>query len=430
MSEHIIFRHALLPDGWAENVQISFANGLITRIEAGHEGGRGVALPGMPNLHSHGFQRAMAGRAEYRGTGSDSFWTWRTLMYKLALSLDPDDVQAIATLAFTEMLEAGFTSVAEFHYLHHAPDGTPYADIGEMATRLAAAAAETGIELLLLPVFYAHSGFGGQAPAAEQRRFINNLDSYEKLYARCQSLTATGCAPHSLRAATMEQINSLTRLNGSAPFHIHIAEQIAEVDACLAFSGARPVEYLINNAAVSNNWCLVHATHITPAEAQAMVRAEAVAGLCPITEANLGDGIFPISVFPGAYGIGSDSNVLIDALRELQILEYSQRLGQQKRNVMASPSIPATANSLYHQAVAGGAQAMGLLPGLRTGAAASFITINGETPEEALADAVFTARTLSVRDVWVRGRKVVENGTHARAQQAREGLTNVQRRRL
>lgn len=430
MSERIIFRHALLPTGWAENVGITFADGVITHIATGYTGGRAIALPGMPNLHSHSFQRAMAGRAEYRGSGSDSFWTWRTLMYQLALTLNPDDIQAIATLAFTEMLESGFTSVAEFHYLHHAPDGSFYANIGEMAERLAAAAAETGIDLLLLPVFYAHSGFGAQAPTDGQRRFLNTVESYEKLYASCQRVSRTGCAPHSLRAATMEQINTLARLNGTAPFHIHIAEQMAEVDACLAFSGKRPVEYLIENAAVSKNWCLVHATHITPAEAQAMADAQAVAGLCPITEANLGDGIFPAPDFKGAYGIGSDSNVLIDAHRELQLLEYSQRFAQQQRNVMASPAFPATATALYHHAVTGGAQAMGQEAGLYVGAPASFVTIHGETPDGALADAVFTARQSAICDVWVRGRRVVENGQHTLAQKARQGLTDVQRKRL
>lgn len=430
MSEHIIFRHALLPAGWAENVRLDVTGGVITHITTGQPGGHGVALPGMPNLHSHSFQRAMAGRAEHRGAGPDSFWTWRNLMYRLALSLDPDDVQAIATQAFIEMLESGFTAVAEFHYLHHAPDGSPYADIAEMAVRLAQAAAETGIDLLLLPVFYAHAGFGRQSPAPDQRRFINTLDSYEKLYVRCQSLSATGCAPHSLRAAAMEDINELARLNGTAPFHIHIAEQKAEVDACLRFSGARPIDYLLDNAEVGQNWCLVHATHITPREAQGMAKTGAVVGLCPITEANLGDGIFPAAHFTGAYGIGSDSNVLIDAGRELQILEYSQRLVQQQRNVMATQMFPDTATALYHHAVTGGAQAMGLMAGLCVGAPASFVTLAGETPETALADAVFTARAPMIRDVWVRGRRVVTNGRHDLAEKARAGLTSVQRRRL
>ncbi|MDE2318100.1 MAG: formimidoylglutamate deiminase [Rhodospirillales bacterium] len=430
MSERIIFRHALLPSGWAENIALTFENGIVTQLETGIAGGTAIALPGMPNLHSHSFQRAMAGRAELRGPASDSFWTWRELMYRLALSLDPDDVQAIATQAFTEMLEGGFTSVAEFHYLHHSPDGVPYADIAEMAARIAAAAAETGIELLLLPVFYAHSGFGGKAPAEGQRRFINSLDSYGKLHARCSELSLTGCAPHSLRAATLEEISALVTLNSGAPFHIHIAEQTAEVEASIAFSGARPVEYLLANAPVSTNWCLVHATHITEAEAQNIAKANAVAGLCPITEANLGDGIFPARHFPGAYGIGSDSNVLIDAGRELQMLEYSQRLGQRQRNVMANDTIRHTATALYQHAVSGGAQAMGLGHGFALGAPASFVTITGELPEDALADAIFTARAPAVRDVWVRGRRVVENGQHIKAASARAGFDAVLCKRL
>ena len=430
MSERIIFRHALLPGGWAEHVALSFKGGVITQVETGVAGGTGIALPGMPNLHSHSFQRAMAGKAEYRGPTADSFWTWRELMYKLALALDPDDVQAIASLAFTEMLEGGFTCVAEFHYLHHAPDGTPYADIAEMAARLAAAAAETGIELLLLPVFYAHSGFGGKPPAEGQRRFINSLESYAKLHARCRELSATGCAPHSLRAATLEEISALNALNGNAPFHIHIAEQTAEVEASIAFSGARPVEYLLANAPVASNWCLVHATHITKDEAHSMANANAVAGLCPITEANLGDGIFPAQHFAGAWGIGSDSNVLIDAARELQMLEYSQRLGQRQRNVMATAATRSTATALYQHAVAGGAQAMGLGSGLAAGALASFITITGEAPEDALANALFTARTPAVQEVWVRGRRVVEGGQHVQAATARARFNAVLHKRL
>lgn len=430
MSERIIFRHALLPTGWAENVELSFANGLITDIRTNMAGGHGIAVPGMPNLHSHSFQRAMAGYAEHRGPGADSFWTWREVMYKLALSLSPDDVQAIATAAFTEMLEGGFTAVAEFHYLHHAPDGTPYDDIAEMAARIAAAAQDTGIELLLLPVFYAYSGFGAQAPAAGQRRFINTLDSYMQLRERCQQLAPTGCAPHSLRAATLSEINQLAILNGAAPFHIHIAEQVGEIEACMAFSGARPVEYLLANAPVAENWCLVHATHITPDEALGMVSAKAVAGLCPLTEANLGDGIFPAHTYTGAYGIGSDSNVLIDTGRELQMLEYSQRLGQRQRNVMASDKIRPTATSLYQHAVTGGAQAMGLAAGLSVGAPASFVTIAGDEPDNALAQAIFTTRAASVRDVWVRGQRVVENGRHKLAEKAQAGLAAVQRKRL
>jgi formiminoglutamate deiminase len=243
-------------------------------------------------------------------------------------------------------------------------------------------------------------------------------------------VSTTGCAPHSLRAATLAEINALAALNGNAPFHIHIAEQTAEVEACLAFAGARPVEYLLANAPVAPNWCLVHATHITEAEAQAMANANAVAGLCPLTEANLGDGIFPAQHFTGAYGIGSDSNVLIDAARELQMLEYSQRLGKRQRNVMATETIRSTATALYQHAAGGGAQAMGLRHGLAAGAPASFVTIAGEQPEHAQAEAVFTARAPALRDVWVHGRRVVEDGRHLKAEAAQAGFEAVLRKRL
>lgn len=419
MSNTHLFRHALLPAGWAGDVLVRVENGMIAEVQTGVAGGHGIALPGMPNLHSHAFQRAMAGHVERRGAEQDSFWTWRTLMYKLALSMSPDDMQDAATLAFIEMLEGGFTSVAEFHYLHHAPDGTPYDDIGEMAARLAAAAEAAGIELLLLPVFYAHAGFGGAAPAPDQRRFVSSLDGYAKLYECCAALAPSGVAPHSLRAATMPEIKALAELADSRPVHIHIAEQVAEVEACLGFCGQRPVEHLLGNAPVGPNWCLVHATHITPDEATAMAATGAVAGLCPVTEANLGDGIFPTQHFSGAWGVGSDSNVLIDPARELQMLEYSQRLARHTRNVMASPGEPATATALYQAAVAGGAQALGLQGGLRPGAPASFVTLDGETPELALSQSVFCARQPTVRDVWVRGRQVVAQGRHALAQTAR-----------
>jgi formimidoylglutamate deiminase len=417
--EKLLFRHALLPQGWAENVRLSFADGVITQVEENVPGGRDIALPGMPNLHSHSFQRAMAGHVERRGAGRDSFWTWRELMYKLALSMSPEDVEATATLAFIEMLEGGFTSVAEFHYLHHAPNGAPYDDIGEMAARIAAAAESVGIELLLLPVFYAHAGFGGTPPLPEQRRFVNDLERYTKLYERCGQLASAGVAPHSLRAATPEELAQLAALAGERPLHIHIAEQTAEVEACQDWSGLRPVEFLLRHAEVARNWCLVHATHVTAEERAGIEASGAVAGLCPITEANLGDGIFPADEFLGPFGIGSDSNVLIDAARELQMLEYSQRLAIRQRNVMAREGCLSTAMALYTNAAAGGAQAMGLRAELAPGAPASFVTLSGDDPEIALAQAVFCARQPAVRDVWVRGRQMVQAGQHALGEQAR-----------
>ena len=422
------FRHALLQGGWARDVRISVRAGVISAVEAGvapSGEAHGIALPGMVNLHSHSFQRAMAGLTESRGNSTDSFWTWRDLMYRFALRMTPDDVEAVATLAFIEMLESGFSSVAEFHYLHHAPDGSPYDDIAEMATRIAAAADAVGIDLTLLPVFYAHAGFGGTAPAPEQRRFINTLATYEKLYARCRQLSAAGVAPHSLRAVTPEELTTLTELAGERPLHIHIAEQTAEVEACLAWSGMRPVEFLLNHAPVAKNWCLVHATHADAHERAGIHAAGAVIGLCPVTEANLGDGIFPSHDFPGRWGIGSDSNVLISVAEELRMLEYSQRLLLRQRNVMASATITHTATALYQNAVIGGAQALGTQAGLVPGAAANIVTLEGDDPDLALARSVFAARAPQVRDVWVRGEKHVIGGRHRLAEQAQKRFDTV-----
>jgi formiminoglutamate deiminase len=428
----IFFHHALLPDGFAANVRIRVAGGLISEVTpdatpAPDEPRHGIALPGMPNLHSHAFQRAFAGLTEQRGEGTDSFWSWRDLMYRFALQMTPDDVEAVATLAFTEMLEGGFTSVAEFHYLHHAPDGQPYDNIAEMAARIAAAAAETGIDLLLLAVFYAHAGFGGTPPNASQRRFINNLDQYEKLWEKCRSLGRTGIAPHSLRAVTPDELAALVSLAGSAPFHIHIAEQTQEVTDCIAWSGAAPIEWLLAHAAVDEHWCLVHATHASVKERAGMAASGAVVGLCPITEANLGDGIFHARNFAGAFGIGSDSNVLIGVAEELRQLEYSQRLLVRQRNVMADAKSRSTATALYQRAVAGGAQALGQpASGLTVGAPANFVTLApGVDPDIALSRAVFASRARAVDSVWVRGRQLVAQGRHAGAEPARRRFDQV-----
>ncbi|WP_298284933.1 formimidoylglutamate deiminase [Acidocella sp.] len=420
MSSSLIFRHALLPTGWAEHVRLVFENGVITGVIPGQSGGQGIALPGMPNLHSHVFQRAFAGLTERRGPGADSFWTWRELMYRFANALTPDDLEAVALHGYIEMLERGFTHVAEFHYLHNAPDGTPYANPAEMSARLAAAAAQAGIGLLLLPVFYAHGGFGGQPPGPAQRRFLTSLDRYAEIVAACEALAPTGLAPHSLRAVTPDELAHLAALAGARPVHIHIAEQTAEVEACLAWCGQRPVEHLLATAPAGPNWCLVHATHVTPAELTAMAERGVVAGLCPITEANLGDGIFPAANFTGGFGIGSDSNVLIDPFAELQLLEYSQRLGVRARNVMASPSFPATATALWARASAGGAQALGIGPGLTPGAPASFVVLpSAQPPDIALSQAVFAPRTGMIEQVWSGGVQQVAGGAHRLASKAR-----------
>jgi len=439
------FEHALLADGWAARVRVTVADGRVLAIaagvdaEAGDDRG-GIALPGLPNLHSHAFQRAMAGLTEARGPEGDSFWTWRELMYRFVGALTPDDVQAIAAQAYMEMLETGFTRVGEFHYLHHGPDGQPYADVAEMAARIAAAADETGIGLTLLPVFYAHSGFGGQAPTDGQRRFVNSVDGYGRLNDGTRAAVAglpdavVGVAPHSLRAVTEEELTAVSQIAG--PVHIHIAEQVKEVDDCKAWSGARPVEWLQDRFGVDDRWCLVHATHVTPSERRRLAASGAIAGLCPITEANLGDGIFPAAAFlaeGGAFGVGSDSNVRIDAAEELRLLEYGQRLTARARNVLAGGEGRSTGGALYRGALAGGGQALGASRpmGLAVGAAADVVSLPvgheayaGRSGDTWLDSRIFCAGP--VQHVWRRGRRVVEDGRHL----AREAIAARYRQTL
>jgi formimidoylglutamate deiminase len=444
---HLWFETALLPNGWADAVAVDVAaDGTIAGVTpnappAGTRGG--VALPGLCNLHSHAFQRGMAGLAEMRGASDDSFWGWRDTMYRFVDRLNPEQVAAIATLAYVEMLECGFTRVGEFHYLHHDVSGAHYADRAAMAGAIAAAAAATGIGLTLLPVFYAASDFGGAQPAPAQRRFINAVDDYAVLHAASHKAVVglvdavVGVAPHSLRAATPEQIAAILPLAKAAPVHIHIAEQAREIDACLAWSGARPVDWLLDHAAVDARWCLVHATHVTPAEVARVAASGAIVGLCPVTEANLGDGIFPAADFVaagGRYGVGSDSNVRIDAAGELQLLEYGQRLVRQSRNVLATSECPSTGASLFTAAFAGGAQALGVIgpTGLAVGAAADIVSFDGAQPAmvsragDALLDGwVFCGAR--VDSVWRRGKQVVTGGRHIARDEAEAGFAQVLR---
>ena len=421
---------ALLEGGWANDVRLELAGGRLSRLEAGVAPQPGderhaVIVPGMPNLHSHAFQRAMAGLAEQRGPRADSFWTWRELMYRFALSMTPGDVEAVAAQVYVEMLEAGFTRVGEFHYLHHDTDGRPFTDIGEMAVRIGAAAAETGIGLTLLPVFYAHSGFGGATPSVSQRRFINNVDGFIRLLERSREIvrdlpgSVVGVAPHSLRAVTQEELAAVVAMAGEGPIHIHVAEQVREVDECIAWSGARPVEWLLGQQQIGQNWCLIHATHMTDAETHVLAASGAVAGLCPITEANLGDGIFPAADFiaaGGAVGVGSDSNVLIGLGDELRQLEYSQRLAGRARNVLGGPD-RSTGRQLFDAALAGGSQALAAGGGLAEGSPADFVALDLAyapwlTGDDVLDGWIFS-RTVAVDCVWVAGRKRVEAGRHA-----------------
>lgn len=420
------FETALLPGGWARRVRVTLAGGRIAGVESGVAAEPGderhaVGLPGLPDLHSHAFQRAMAGLAERPGgVGRDDFWSWRETMYDLVGRLTPEDVAVIAAQAFMEMLETGFTRVGEFHYLHHDRDGRPYAEPARMAAAVAEAAAETGIALTLLPVFYAHSGFGGAAPHEGQRRFINDLDSFARLREGCAEAlrpldgAVLGIAPHSLRAATPEELSALLPMAQEGPVHIHIAEQVPEVEACLAWSGERPVEWLLGHVPVDERWCLVHATHVESAEMAGIEASGAVIGLCPITEANLGDGLFPAAGFGGRFGIGSDSNVRIDAAEELRLLEYGQRLVRRQRNVLARDGA-STGRTLFDRALAGGAQALGAeAPALVAGAPADIVAL-ADDGEGASGDALLDRWIFAqgrIDSVWRAGRQVVCEGRH------------------
>ncbi|KXF76637.1 N-formimino-L-glutamate deiminase [Paramesorhizobium deserti] len=421
---------ALLPGGWAHDVRISFTDGLIASVETDVEARPGderhaAVLPGMPNLHSHAFQYGMAGLAERRGPSADSFWSWRDVMYRFALSMTPEQVEAVALQLYVEMLEAGFTRVGEFHYLHHDRDGSPYGDIAEMAARIVSAAGQSGIGLTLLPVFYAHSTFGGAAPNEGQRRFINDLDSFARLIDGCAPLLAgldgavLGVAPHSLRAVTPGELAEVTGLLPQAPVHIHIAEQVKEVEDCIAWSGLPPVEWLLDNMDVDGRWCLIHATHMKDEETRRMAASGAIAGLCPVTEANLGDGTFQAPLFTahgGRFGIGSDSNVLISIGDELRQLEYSQRLFHRARNVMAVAE-GSTGRALFDGAFAGGSAALGVSgEGIAVGQAADLVSLDTErlagARDDAILDGWIFAARAHVDSVWVRGVKQVEGGRH------------------
>jgi formiminoglutamate deiminase len=429
---------ALLPEGWASDVRIEASQGLITAVTTNAPAAPGdvrvpVVVPGMANLHSHAFQRAMAGLTETRGPQGDHFWTWRAAMYRFAASMTPDDAEAIAAQAFVEMLESGFTRVGEFHYLHHQPGGKRYADVAEMAVRIAAAAQASGIGMTLLPVFYAHAGFGGAPAVAGQHRFLTTLDEYARLLEGSGSAirelpgAVIGVAPHSLRAVSPEQLAAVVAMT-NGPVHMHIAEQTAEVDASVAWSGARPMAWLLDHADVDARWCLVHATHMNAAETLRFARSKAVAGLCPITEANLEDGTFALTEFlvqGGRLGVGSDSNVMISLAGELRQLEYSQRLRHRARNLAAAMPGASTGRALFDAAVTGGAQALGMSCGLAPGAEADFVTLDVDHPtlvgrrDDQLLDAwIFGGG--KVDKVWRRGRLLVRDGQHvARAEVAR-----------
>jgi formiminoglutamate deiminase len=445
------FASALLPSGWANDVQVVVTAGAIAAVTPGVAPTAGderhaIALPGLASLHSHAFQRGMAGLAELRGDSTDTFWTWRETMYRFALAMTPDDVAAVATLLYVEMLEQGFTRVGEFHYLHHDRDGSPYADPAEMAARIAEAAEASSIGLTLLPSFYAHGSFGGAAPHDSQRRFICSVDQFAKLMAASRKAIAAlpganlGIAPHSLRAVAPDELAAIIPLAEGGPVHIHAAEQVKEVEDCLAWSGRRPVQWLLEHAPVNQRWCLIHATHMTDEEVSAFAKTGAVAGLCPVTEASLGDGIFQAREFldaGGLFGIGTDSNVLVGVADELRQLEYGQRLKHRARNVLSGGAGRSTGRTLFDDALAGGARALAqTTAGLAPGARADIVTLDAAHPSlagrsrDAVIDGwIFAAASGAIDCVWAGGNKVVEGGRHRLRAKARERF-NASVRRL
>ena len=427
------FERALLPMGWCDNVRIVVQDGTIETVETGTQPTDsdelyGAVVPGLCNVHSHGFQRGMAGLSERRGSAADDFWSWREVVYRFLDRLTPDDIEAITAQAYLEMIESGFTRVGEFHYLHNDVAGAPYADPGETAGAVVAAAEATGIGLALLPVFYAHGDFGGAPAGAGQRRFLSDLDGFARIVESCRAKLPAdgvlGIAPHSLRAVTPGELTAILPFAGDGPVHIHAAEQVREVEGCLAWSGARPVQWLLDKADVNERWCLIHATHVDEAERGGLADSGAVAGLCPITEANLGDGVFPATDYlarGGRFGVGTDSNVLVSAAGELRALEYSQRLTNRKRALLADEAQSSVGTNLYTRAVAGGAQALGAPGALEAGNAADMVSLDLDHPamigatSDLLDRWIFAARTSPIDCVWRGGRRIVEAGRHVSA---------------
>lgn len=444
-------RQALLPDGWAEGVSIVLDGARIYRVaqEAPPAGAMqvGMLLPAPVNLHSHGFQRAMAGLSERRGPDPrDSFWTWRQQMYAFLDRLTPDDVQAITAMAFLEMAEAGFAAVAEFHYLHHGPGGLAYADPAEMSARVAAAAAQTGLGLTLLPVLYMQGGLDRRALVRGQDRFGNDLAGFARLLEGAEAALASlpgdavlGLAPHSLRAVPAKALAEAAGMRPGFPVHMHLAEQVAEVNEVKAHLGARPVEWVLDNAGIDGRWCLVHCTQMERHETLGLAASGAVAGLCPITESSLGDGIFDGVAYAaagGRWGVGSDSNIRIALSEELRTLDYSQRLRDRSRAALARADA-STGRALYEAAVQGGAQAAGRTSGrIAAGQLADLVALDADHPDMegrkgdvALDTWIFARDDRLVRQVWSAGRHLVQDGQHA-ARPAIEAAYRATMRRL
>jgi formimidoylglutamate deiminase len=427
-------RHAWLEDGWTDNVRLHWdPAGDLTQIEtqaiaSTFEATEQFVLPGMVNLHSHAFQRAMTGMTEIAGLGQDSFWTWRDLMYRFALAINPDQLRTIAACLYVECLRHGYTSVCEFHYLHRTPDGNFYNNMAETAHQVMAAAQHTGIGITMLPVLYSYADFNQTALRPEQCRFATNTEQIlrltELLETRRNGQIEIGAAPHSLRAASIQQITELAAaLPPNRPIHIHIAEQQKEVDYCFAAYGKRPVELLFNTQNVNERWCLVHATHLSKNEITQIAVSHAVAGICTSTEGNLGDGFFSLQDYvaqQGRFGIGSDSHVSQSPIEELRWLEYGQRLRTRQRNISASTHQRYVGDFLWKTSLHGGAQASGrkvgkFAVGMRADALildANHPNLYGIAPSNLLNTLIFSGNDNLVRDVLVGGQWLVKNGRH------------------
>ena len=440
MNHTYFAQQALLSNGWANDVLITVTPlGIIESVSVNStacddsEVISGDLIPGMPNLHSHAFQRAFVGFSEAKGEGNDSFWSWRKIMYQFVEKLEPEPAYIVARQLYIEMLKAGYTSVAEFHYLHHDCTGNSYDDPAEMSHSVINAAFDSGISITHLPVYYRYSGFKDQTSTEGQRRFAHQPEEYHRLidalFAHYSSdhRIRIGIAPHSLRAVSAADINSASNMlesyDAAAPIHIHIAEQLSEVNDCLEATGQRPVQHLLDECDVNERWCLIHATHINDQEAWELAESGAVAGLCLTTEANLGDGFFPASAYferLGKFGIGSDSHISVSPIEELRLLEYGQRLLHQKRAVLCDQQVVSVGRTLYQGALSGGAQAVGRKTGkIAAGCNADWLVLDKNNPalfsktnDQILDAMIFSSYMNPVKDVMVNGQWVIRDGHH------------------
>lgn len=446
---------ALLPDGWADNVLIEvdkdgFIVGIDTFKPVPQDGSAeilsGPLIPGMANIHSHAFQRSMAGLAERAIGNKDTFWSWRETMYRFLRTLEPEDMEALAAQVYVDMLKGGYTTVGEFHYVHHQQDGTPYHERSVLSQSIIRAALDTGIAITHMPTLYAYGGFGEMPAADGQKRFLNDVDGIMRIieeiygqYGTAHQVTL-GFAHHSLRAVSPEMLlegtHALRQFLPDAPIHIHVAEQIAEVESCLDWSGKRPVEWLLDSGIVDDKWCLIHATHIDDSEINRLAQLGAVVGLCPTTEANLGDGIFPMRSFfeaNGRFAIGTDSQITLNIFDELRWLEYVQRLVYRERTIIRQHDMPSVGATLYDHALKGGRRALGRETGcIDIGYRADFLVLDDQLPfmtgkirDHLLDAAIFAANENPIRDVMAGGRWVVRNRHHKREEQILERFKKV-----